>query len=225
MRVLAVDTATAGCSVALLDGQCLVDEHTATADSSPARSLMPLIADILDRNKVRLTQMDFLAVTRGPGNFTGLRIAMATVQGLALAAGKSVVAVSTLEALAFQTAGRGTVAVLLDARRGEVYTAVYRNTATSVTVLAPEALLDPLAAAERIAPPCLLVGSGALAYQEQLKALLGEQCPLALPEAHVLHAASVGRLALRCSQTAAAPACLTSSYLRAADAQPHRPRR
>jgi tRNA threonylcarbamoyladenosine biosynthesis protein TsaB len=225
VRILAVDTATNACSVALVDGQAVIDERTVAVGRNPARRLMGMIADIVEYGAVSLNDVDLFAVTRGPGSFTGLRIGMATVQGLALAAGKPVVAVSTLEALAAQAEGDQVVAALIDARRGQVYTAVYRVEAGTLKTLAPEAVLYPPAAAARIVPPCLLVGSGALAYEAEFMTLLGGQVRMAAPQLQVLGAGSVARLALRRPESAMAPGDLKPLYLRAADARPNPSRR
>ncbi len=224
MKVLAVDTAAAGGgSVALLDGENLLDEQVADASRSPAQRLMELVADVLQRGRTGLAAVDLFAVTRGPGSFTGLRIGMATVQGLALAAGKPVVGVSTLEALAASVDGEAVVAAMIDARRGEVYTAVYRTGARGMTVLAPEAVMPPAAAAARIVEPCWLIGSGARVYASEWKALLGGKARFAPPEIQDLHAVHVGRLALQQAGSAVAPGLLTPCYLRPADAKRPQP--
>lgn len=220
MKVLAVDTAAGGCAAALLDGRDRVVEAAGGAADGPVRRLLPLIDDVLARAGLKLAQVDLLAVTRGPGSFTGLRVGMATIQGVALATGIPVVAVSTLEALALQADAEGEVAPMIDARRGEVYSAVYRAADGRLTALAPEAALAPRAAAGRIEGACLLIGSGVPIYQKELTALLGERAVLAPPELHALRAASVGRLALRRSGEAVPAEELIPRYLRDADAKP-----
>jgi tRNA threonylcarbamoyladenosine biosynthesis protein TsaB len=159
-------------------------------------------------------------VTRGPGSFTGLRVGLATVQGLALATGVPVVAVSTLEALALQAAADAVVAPMIDARRGEVYCAVYRVADGRPTVLAPEAALAPGEAARRIEGDCLLIGSGVPVYEEELVAVLADRAVLVPPDLHALRAASVGRLALRRIGEAVPAEELIPRYLRDADAKP-----
>lgn len=220
MKVLAVDSAAGGCAAALLDGPDRVVERASDTANGPVRRLLPLIDELLAQAGFKISQVDLLAVTRGPGSFTGLRVGMATVQGLALATGIPVVAVSTLEALALQAAAEGVVAPMIDARRGEVYCAVYQAADGKLTALAPEAALVPRAAAGRIEGACLLIGSGVPIYQKELTAVLGARAVLAPPELHALRAASVGRLALRRRGEAVPAEELTPRYLRDADAKP-----
>ncbi|HDI59533.1 MAG TPA: tRNA (adenosine(37)-N6)-threonylcarbamoyltransferase complex dimerization subunit type 1 TsaB [Desulfobacteraceae bacterium] len=220
MKVLALDTATGPCTVGLLDDAELVAEGASSAVNGPVRRLMPLVVEVLAQAGLKLSQVDLMAVTRGPGSFTGLRVGMATVQGLALATGIPVVAVSSLEALALQAADDAVVAPLIDARRGEVYSAVYKVEAGKPTVLAPEAALTPQAAAGRIQGPCILIGSGVEVHRETLEAALAERATLAPPALNALRAASVGRLALQRIGEAGPAVELVPRYLRAADAKP-----
>ena len=217
MRMLAVDTSAVSCSVAVIQNRTVRAERTVAFGQSHNRHLMPLVQNTLAMAGVGLGDLDLLAVTRGPGSFTGVRIGLATVQGLALASGKPVVAVSSLEALAFQAADNdGPVAALIDARRGEVYQAVYRAAEGRMQTLAEERVLSPEAAAERIPSPCRLVGSGIRAYAARIGALLGPGTCWGPPEDHLLRAASVARLALKRMDQAVGPEGLVPCYLRPA---------
>jgi tRNA threonylcarbamoyladenosine biosynthesis protein TsaB len=150
MLTLALDTTTAAGSVALADGDRLV-EVLAIDPSQPIATRVPgdLMA-LLGRHRVTLQAIDLFAVSTGPGSFTGLRIGIAAMQGLALANAKPLIGVSSFEALAslaWAAAGRERpdyVAVWIDAWRGEVYGAVY---ATSEDV-APRERVEP-----SVAPP------------------------------------------------------------------------
>jgi tRNA threonylcarbamoyladenosine biosynthesis protein TsaB len=128
MRVLAVDTATEACSVALLSGDEMIC-RSAEGGLAHAQLVLGMVQAVLAEAGVSLSMLDGIAASIGPGSFTGVRISVAVAQGLAFGAGLRVVPVTTLEALAFQVMGRGEVmdrgggAVLacLDARMGEVY--------------------------------------------------------------------------------------------------------
>jgi tRNA threonylcarbamoyladenosine biosynthesis protein TsaB len=109
---------------------------------------------------------------------------------------------------------------MIDARRGEVYCAVYRVADGRPTVLAPEAALAPGEAARRIEGDCLLIGSGVPVYEEELVAVLADRAVLVPPDLHALRAASVGRLALRRVGEAVPAEELIPRYLRDADAKP-----
>ena len=136
MNLLAVETSTELCSVALLrDGELFVEE--AMAENRHSDLLVPMLRRVLDRARLTPRQMDAFAFGQGPGSFTGLRIACGMVQGLAYASGKPVVPVSTLLALAEQT-NEGSVVAALDARMGEAYLAAYaRNGPDWDEVIAP----------------------------------------------------------------------------------------
>jgi len=122
MRVLAVDTATEACSVALLSGDELIG-RSAEGGLSHAQQILGMVDAVLAEAQVSLSMLDGIAASIGPGAFTGVRISVAVAQGLAFGAGLRVAPVSTLEALAFQVMRSGAAQALacLDARMGEVY--------------------------------------------------------------------------------------------------------
>jgi len=122
MRVLAVDTATEACSVALLSGDEFIS-RSAEGGRSHAQQVLEMVEAVLAEAEVSLSMLDGIAASIGPGAFTGVRISVAVAQGLAFGAGLRVVPVSTLEALALQTVQSGGRLALacLDARMGEVY--------------------------------------------------------------------------------------------------------
>jgi tRNA threonylcarbamoyladenosine biosynthesis protein TsaB len=132
MHVLALDTTTREGSVALVDQFHVIDERGGDAARSQAERLPGELVALADERHLPLTEIDLFAVASGPGSFTGLRIGIATIQGLALTTGRPIVAVSALEALA-QRVGRdvapGTVvAAWMDGRRHTVFAALYRVT-------------------------------------------------------------------------------------------------
>jgi tRNA threonylcarbamoyladenosine biosynthesis protein TsaB len=130
MRVLALDTTTRAGSVALVEDSRLVDEQRGDPARTHAERLPGELLALLDRAGVALSAVDAFAVVAGPGSFTGIRIGIATVQGLALATGRPAVSASAFELLARWGADRcepgATVGVWIDAHRGEVFAALYR---------------------------------------------------------------------------------------------------
>ena len=142
MYILALDTATRDGSVALVDEHRVIEERRGDAARSHAERLPGELLALAEVHGVSVRAIDLFAVAAGPGSFTGLRIGIATIQGLALATGKPVVAVSALEALA-QSAGRapGTlIAAWMDARRREVFAALYR--VADAPPFSPERLVE-----------------------------------------------------------------------------------
>lgn len=180
LKLLAIDTTEEACSAALLiDGA--VSERFELAPRQHSELILPMMQALLAEAGIRLGQLDALAFARGPGSFTGVRIATSVIQGVAYGADRPVVAVSSLQALA-QGARRACAAdaVLsaLDARMGEVYWGVFRADAAGIMrplgeerVCAPEAVPVPAGDGWRG------VGSGWATYAD----LLGERCAMRPP--------------------------------------------
>ena len=174
MVILALDTTTRAGSAALMRGAEVVDVQASDPARPQAERLPAELMALLDRHGLELPQIDIYAVATGPGSFTGLRIGIATMQGLALAQGKPLIGISALDALAW-TADRETggylapVATWVDAWRGEVYAARYENGAEVMppAVNAPAHLLRHLKAATRF------VGDGAAVYADLITAAGG----------------------------------------------------
>ena len=136
MNLLAVETSTELCSVALLRGGELFVEE-ALAENRHSELLVPMIAKVLERSRLAAREMDAFGFGQGPGSFTGIRIACGIVQGLAFAANRPVVPIPSLLALAEQS-NEGRVVVAVDARMGEAYLAAYaRNGDDWDEVIAP----------------------------------------------------------------------------------------
>ena len=125
MLVLACDTSLPLLSVALVRDEALLGALVLEGRGSRNEKLLPAIDWLLTENNIDRQTIDLFAVTRGPGSFTGVRIGLATMQGLALALGKTVCAMSTHEAAAFGEAGR--VAIVDDAGRGEQYVSIFED--------------------------------------------------------------------------------------------------
>jgi tRNA threonylcarbamoyladenosine biosynthesis protein TsaB len=184
MRVLALDTTTRLLSAAVIEDDRVLAERTGDASRSHAERLPRDLLDVLDAARIDLASIDVFAVAAGPGSFTGLRIGIATVQGLAFVNGKRLVGVSALEALA-HVAAQGSaegvmVAAWIDAHRRDVFSGLYRTAAAPpftrarVTVVEDAAVGDPAATLRRWAAagwiPGVFIGSGARAYRDVIAA-------------------------------------------------------
>jgi tRNA threonylcarbamoyladenosine biosynthesis protein TsaB len=130
MRVLALDTTTRAGSVALVEDDRVVDERVGDATRTHAERMPTELVDLLDANGVALGDIDLMAVASGPGSFTGLRVGVATMQALALVMRRKILGVTALEAIAHLASVDAQpdtlVAAWLDARRRDVFTALYR---------------------------------------------------------------------------------------------------
>lgn len=127
MKILAFDSSGLVASVAIVQDDNLIAEYTTNYKKTHSQTLLPMLDEVVRMTETDKKSFDLLAVTAGPGSFTGLRIGSATVKGLALAWDIPVVAVPTLEALAYNAWGsRRIICPIMDARRRQVYTGLYR---------------------------------------------------------------------------------------------------
>jgi tRNA threonylcarbamoyladenosine biosynthesis protein TsaB len=211
--ILGIDTATAGTAAAVWgpDGPAIEcrDDPPAGARPAHAQRLLPFVEEALAAAEASWDDVERIAVGVGPGGFTGLRLGIATARALAQARDVELVGVSSLEALAAGADAAGTVLAVVDARRGEVFTAAYPG-------FGPAAL-TPDALAGRIGAGWLAVGDGAVRFREQLEragaAIPADDSPL-----HRISALEVCRLGAEAE--AADRDALLPDYRREPDAKP-----
>jgi tRNA threonylcarbamoyladenosine biosynthesis protein TsaB len=213
LRLLALDTTTPHGSVAILENE-EVRAETRTVSDSHSRWVVSALPDLAATAGITLREVDGYAVASGPGSFTGLRVGLSTVQGLALAAGRPCVGVTTLDALAYATRRSADILVaLVDAFRGEVF---YGRYDAEGHPTGPPGVGPLNRALQDLAGPVAFVGDGALRYRAEILA----HCPQAvISEAEPYLAVPVGRLALgrfRAGEGIEARA-LRPFYLREAD--------
>nr|WP_136249787.1 tRNA (adenosine(37)-N6)-threonylcarbamoyltransferase complex dimerization subunit type 1 TsaB [Ningiella ruwaisensis] len=159
MKILAIDTATEACSAALLieeQGEVTIDEIFEVCPQQQSQRILPMLDELLSRNNLNVSDLDALAYGRGPGSFTGVRIASSTIQGLALGADLPVLEISTLAAMSQECAKRCQVKhvlSLIDARMGEVYFGLYEYDLQTgvVSLLGQEAVIPPADVIHRVA--------------------------------------------------------------------------
>ena len=192
MRVLGINTATAVASVALFDkGELIAERVYPEADGTsrlawhPQRNhaeiIIPLIESVLTQARVVLCDIAGIAVSIGPGSFTGVRIGLSIVKGLVYGWDLPVVGISTLHACAASTAcSEDLICPLLDARKKEVYMALFRRRGEQLERVTEDLVLPVALAIEKIAEygqslPCRLVGEGATVYAPTFQSALGAQ--------------------------------------------------
>ena len=230
MRVLALDSTTRAGSVALVDGDRIVDERSGDGSRTHAERLPAELVALVDAHGLSLADIDLYAVAAGPGSFTGLRIGIATMQGLAFVHGRRILAVSALEALAHAaSAGEraGTMlAVWIDAHRRDVFAALYRVTTAAPfsaqrleeidgpSVGAPASILSRWTT-EFTALPSIFVGDGADLFAAEIR----QAAPAARVLPPPLVAGALGRVAVGRASEAVDPAAVRPLYVRRPDAE------
>jgi tRNA threonylcarbamoyladenosine biosynthesis protein TsaB len=239
MLILGIDTATTAASAALVEESRIVREATGGAGGNGAGAargnhaaiLLPLIDDLLREANIALSDVGAFAVALGPGSFTGLRIGLATVKGLVYGSNAPVIGVPTLHAVAARVDDHeGFVCPFLDARKKEVYAALFRREGSRLervsddVVAAPVAVLD--AARRRIGSArCLFIGDAIVTYEAIVKQALGAQALSTLGAGYPSTAAAVARIAeeklRRGDYDAVGP--LTPLYLRPSEAELKKP--
>jgi len=227
MRVLAIDTALEACSAAVLDteeGGILASESIPMARGH-AEALMPLIARVMSEARLEFLELDRVAVTVGPGSFTGLRVGVSAARGIAVAAGKPAVGLTTLAAYAAPYIAADDVTplvVAIDARNNQVYMQLFGNGGRTLIQAKIAGVRDAMRAA--VTGPARVVGSAA----ELIVAAWppGERRPTVVDAARAPTIDWVAQLGAAAAQALALP---KPFYLRAPDAQPqdaaHLPRR
>jgi tRNA threonylcarbamoyladenosine biosynthesis protein TsaB len=216
MLVLGLDTTTSSGSCALARDGRVVCQQANDTPNAHAEHLPGDLMSLLDNAGISLRDIDVFAVATGPGSFTGLRIGIATMQGLAFAEGKPLVGVSGFDALARTVDSAGTVATWVDAWRGEVFASLYENgrAVASPVVGKPEILLEPLRGR-----PTLFVGDGALMHADAIRGILGADARFAESAAPPL-AGTIAILAGEVSITGEhAPQAIRPLYVRRTDAE------
>ena len=179
MIVLALDTTTRAGSIAVLGEGRAPTEYVGDPSRTHGERLPADLMHALARAGVAPRELTLLAVAAGPGSFTGLRVGIASMQGLAVALDLRIVPVSTLDALArLGAGGHGRVAAWVDAQRGEIFGALYepdgRTVVRPASSLTPEATLDAWTA-DLTSGPVPFVGDGAVRYTAAIRARLGDE--------------------------------------------------
>ena len=215
MRVLAVETATLSGGAALLDGERVVGEYTLDVRLTHSERLMAAIDQLLSDAGWTARELEGLAVSVGPGSFTGLRVGLSTVKGLALALAIPVAAVPTLDAMAAMLPYASLpVCPVLDARKREVYASLYRWDGDGMRREWDYLAVAPDDLARRLDEPVIVLGDGADAIRSPLAHRI--QPPRRGPAPAVVGALGLARLAIG---DTVAMADLAPIYLRPSEAE------
>jgi tRNA threonylcarbamoyladenosine biosynthesis protein TsaB len=200
MKILGVDTSTSYGSLGLIEDDKVVAEYVLLRDETHSTRLVPAIQALLKEARLVLDEIDGMAVSLGPGSFTGLRVGLSAVKGLALAAERSVVGVPTLDALASNLPFTPyVICPILDARKGDVYSALYKDGGRGlVEQLTPYEVLSPLRLLEKIPlEETIFLGDGVEVYGELIKERLGAKALFAPPHLRFLRGSTVAEIGLQ----------------------------
>lgn len=198
MKVLAIDSSGLVASVAIVEDDVLLAEYTIHHKKTHSQTLLPMLEEVKRMIELDMKSVDYIAVAAGPGSFTGLRIGSATAKGLGLALKKDIVEVPTLEGLAYNLWGTDKyICPIIDARRNQVYTGVYRfEGEVLATVKAQDAMdVDELLDfCHKLEGQVIFLGDGVPVYKQRIKARSEEKFVFAPAHRSHQNAGSVAAL-------------------------------
>jgi tRNA threonylcarbamoyladenosine biosynthesis protein TsaB len=199
MKILSIETSTMLGGVALMDDKTgLIAETRLNVKTTHSERLMVAVDNILTQSEMGLDDVDAFAVAVGPGSFTGLRIGLSTAKGLSYATGRPIVTVPTLEAFAWNfPCCRYPVCLMLDARRSEVYAAVFKWENGGVVTVVDAMSVRPEDLLKGLSGGVLFAGEGALLYRDKIMEMMGETAVFGPPAKMVPSPANVAALGLK----------------------------
>ncbi|WP_432407178.1 tRNA (adenosine(37)-N6)-threonylcarbamoyltransferase complex dimerization subunit type 1 TsaB [Wukongibacter sp. M2B1] len=199
MNMLAVDTSSLVATVAVMNEEKLLGEYTINSPMTHSQKLMPIIEELLSTLDLSMKDIDLIGVSRGPGSFTGVRIGIATVKGLAHPGNIPIIGVSSLEGLAYNiTYSENLICPIMDARRNQVYTGVYKWVDYELKEVVKEAPLtidELMEELRRREEKVIFLGDGLSKYKEEIINNLGDKAIFAPRFVNMQRASSIAQLA------------------------------
>ena len=200
MRILALDSSGLVATVAIVEDGQMIAEYTVNYKKTHSQTLLPMLDEIVKMTEMDLSTIDAIAVAGGPGSFTGLRIGSATAKGLGLALDKPLIHIPTVDGLAFNMFGsQGLICPMMDARRNQVYTGIYRfkqdfEIVEPQMAIAVQELIEKL---NEYGEKVTFLGDGVPVYQNQLEEGLTVEYCFAPAHMNRQRAAAVGTLGMK----------------------------
>lgn len=222
MKVLAIETATMAGSIAVIEDDTLIGEVRINVKIAHSERVMTSVEWLLTASNLSINDIDAFAVSIGPGSFTGLRIGLSTIKGLSYAAKKPIVPVPTLDAFARRLRFSSyPVCPMLDARKNEVYTGLYKWENDQCRKIVPETAIAPADFLKEIKGQTIFMGEGAKIYRELIIEKLHGNALFASPSEMSPSASSVAEIAIEKLKEGitADPASLVPFYLRRSEAE------
>lgn len=199
MRILALDSSGLVATVAIIDEDQTIAEYTVNYKKTHSQTLLPMLDEIVKMTEFSLEEIDAIAVAGGPGSFTGLRIGSATAKGLGLALDKPLIHIPTVDGLAYNLFGnKGLICPIMDARRNQVYTGIYRFE-TEFEVVEEQMAISVSELMEKLnahGEDVTFLGDGVPVYAEMLKNGMKVPYRFAPPHMNRQRAGAVASLAV-----------------------------
>ncbi len=200
MTILAIDSSGLVASVAIMTEEAMLAEYTVNYKKTHSQTLLPMINELVTMLEIDLKTIDAIAIAKGPGSFTGLRIGSATAKGLGLALDKPIIEIPTLDALAYNVYGGDfVICPLMDARRNQVYTGLYTIDNGELTVIQEQCAVELPEIIEKVNTldkKVIFLGDGVAAYKNQLEEFVKVTYEFAPSHVAKQRAGAVGVLAL-----------------------------
>jgi len=198
MKILGMDTSTLMTTVAITDDQKLLGEYSLSVDMSHSEMLVPMIKSTLDGLKIDIDDIDLYTISIGPGSFTGLRIALSTAKGFAIAKNKPIIGVSTLEALAYNICSESYIVPMIDARRDRVFSGIYKWNGNILNIVKQDDALDISEYFKYLNEnydKLFVNGNGSIAYRGLIEEILGDKAIFAPFNLNSIRASSICEIA------------------------------
>ena len=224
MKILTVDTSTSTCTVGIANADGVLAEFVESNGQTHARHLMGMIQNSVVASGVRIEEIDGFAVVTGPGTFTGLRIGISTIKGLAYALSRPAVGVTSLAALAAQAELRTKfICPVMDARRSEVYYGLYVPEGGEASQVGKHHVAPISELVRGIRASCQFIGNGARLYRETFEAALGSLARFSHPCRDTIRVETTAKLALKQFQKNETQklSAVVPYYIRKSDAERH----
>ena len=197
MRILGIESSSLVASVAIVEDGATMAEYTANFKKTHSQTLLPMIDSMVELLGIELSTIDAIAVSGGPGSFTGLRIGSATAKGLGLALNKPLIHVPTLDATAYNLYGAGAlICPIMDARRNQVYTGIYRFEKEFEIVHGQDVMDmgDLIHMLDGLGEPVIFLGDGVPVYKKQIEETMSVPFQFAPAHTNRQRAAAVAAL-------------------------------
>lgn len=201
MKILVLDSSGMVASVAIMEDDVLIGEYTINHKKTHSQTLLPMLDEVVKMTETNLEEIDAIAIAKGPGSFTGLRIGSATAKGLGLALNKPIIPVPTVDAIAYNLYHtQAYICPIIDARRNNVYTGLYGWNEDTFEVIEPQcarSIEETIDVVNAFESPVIFLGDGVPVFKEIILEKI--QVPVSFAPAHVnrQRAGAVGSLALK----------------------------